>query len=257
MAAKVGLHDWVPSRLSTVLTRGQSVADSGAYDPAQLARIVEELTRQPEEQYTLQVIVDHVVENIPGCDLCGVSIRRAGRRVETPASTDELVGTLDSAQYDLGEGPCLDALWEHEIFVARDLRDEGRWPRWSPIAVEHGVRSVLSVRLATEDAALGSINLYGFAVGAFDDSSVDMAAVYARLAAVALLNVRETSGLRSALQSRLIIGVAQGILMERYGLSLNRSFEVLRRRSQETNVKLREVARELVDATTAERDAAS
>src|SRR5699024_1848671 len=78
---------------------------------------------------------------------------------------------------------------------------------------------------------------------------VPMAAVYARLSGVALQQAYHADGLRTAMQSRLTIGAAQGILMERYNISLDRSFEVLRRRSNETNVKLRDVALAIVQQT--------
>lgn len=218
-------------------------------DQHALAAIVEELNEEPEESFTLQRVVEQAVANIPGCDMCGVFLRR-GSTVEIAATSDPLAGRIDHLQFELDEGPCLTVLRDHEIIRVADTAREPRWPRWAPEANQQGVGSSLSVRLAIESPLSGCLNMYSREAHAFDDDAVDLAAVYARLASVALSQAHEMTGLRSALQNRLVIGVAQGILMQRYSLSLDRSFEVLRRRSNETNTKLRDVAQEIVDETT-------
>ncbi|MDN5746699.1 MAG: GAF and ANTAR domain-containing protein [Nocardioidaceae bacterium] len=211
-----------------------------------IARIVERLTAQPEEAYTLQQIVDQAVANIPGCDMCSVFLRRH-RQVEVAATTDPVAAQIDQIQFDLDEGPCLSILEGRDIASVPDVLEEQRWPRWSARANADGVRSSLSVRLASGENVYASLNMYSHVVDGFDEDAIDRALVYARLASVALEQAREINGLRSALQNRLIIGAAQGMLMERYGLSLNRAFEVLRRQSNEKNTKLRDVAQDIVD----------
>ena len=98
-----------------------------------------------------------------------------------------------------------------------------------------------SVRIDGEDRLPGLL---------VDDDALEESVVYARLASVALLQAREISGLRSALGNRLLIGAAQGILMERYGLTMGRAFEVLRRHSNDTNTKLHDVAQGVADGIT-------
>lgn len=213
---------------------------------ADLAHIVERLSTQPEEAYTLQQVVDQAVANIPGCDMCSVFVRH-GDTVEIAADTDPLAEVIDHRQFELEEGPCLSVLQHHEIAAVPDTESESRWARWAATARADGVRSSLSVRLATDAPYFACLNMYSSASDAFDEDAVDRAVVYSRLASVAIGHARELSGLRSALQNRLVIGAAQGILMERYGLSLNRAFEVLRRRSNEENTKLRDVAQAVVD----------
>ncbi len=212
----------------------------------QLAHIVEELTAEPEEAYTLQQVVDQAVTNIPGCDMSSVFVRRNGR-VELAANTDGTATQIDELQFEFDEGPCLEALDEREIVHVADTEHEDRWPRWARETRDLGVRSSLSVRLMTEPSFFACLNMYSREVHGFDSDSVDRAVVYARLASVAISQAREVSGLRSALHNRLVIGAAQGILMERYGLSLDRAFEVLRRHSNETNTKLRDVAQSVLD----------
>lgn len=212
----------------------------------ELARIVEQLSTETEEIYTLQQVVDQAVLHVPGCDMCSVFVRR-GDVVEVAATTDALASRVDDLQFDLGEGPCLTVLDDHEIASVPDTATEVRWPRWTDAARAEGVRSSLSVRLAVDSPYFACLNMYSRELDGFDTDAIDRSIVYARLASVALLQAREITGLRSALQNRLIIGAAQGILMERYGLSLNRAFEVLRRRSNETNTKLRDMAQGVVD----------
>lgn len=212
----------------------------------QLARIVETLSQEPQEEYTLQRIVDEAVVNIPGCDMCSVFLRQ-GTEVHIGASTDSRAAHVDQLQFELDEGPCLSVLKDHELALVGDTATEMRWPRWAGAARDEGVRSSLSVRLSSSERRLASLNLYSSIEDGFDDDAVDRAIVYARLASVALELSHEITGLRSALHNRMVIGASQGILMERYGLSLNRSFEVLRRRSNETNTKLHDVAQMVLD----------
>lgn len=212
----------------------------------QLVRIVEQLSAEPEEDYTLQQIVDQAVANVPGAHMCSVFVRH-GTRVDVGATTDPVAARIDDLQFQLDEGPCLTVLTDHEIAKVGDTHADERWPTWSAASREEGVRSSLSVRLTSVSPLFACLNMYSPVADGFDDDDVDHALVYARLASVAISQAREIGGLRSALQNRLVIGAAQGILMERYGLSLERSFEVLRRHSNESNTKLREVAQGVVD----------
>jgi GAF domain-containing protein len=186
------------------------------------------------------------VQTVPGCDFCGVSLRRGDGRVDTPASTHRIVDQADELQYELGEGPCLDAIWVDDTYVIDNMLLEERWPQWAPKAAALGLRSILSVRLATPRDLVGGLNLYSADVAAFDDDAVVMAHIYAAHATNAIAATSEVDHLRTALQSRHQIGVAQGLLMQRYGLSEEAAFQVLSRHSQNSNVRLRDVAAQLV-----------
>jgi GAF domain-containing protein len=156
------------------------------------------------------------------------------------------VGKADALQYEFDEGPGLDAIWELDTYLIDNLCTESRWPRWAPSAAALGLTSVLSLRLETSSETLGALNLYATVPFAFDSTDVAVASIFARHASYALDAAQEATGLRTALRSRQLIGVAQGILMQRYQLTLDQSFEVLRRYSQDQNVKLRDVAEHLV-----------
>jgi GAF domain-containing protein len=219
----------------------------GAPSPLDFAEIAQTLLTTTAELPTVQRVVETAVETVAGCHYAGVSLRRGNGRVDTPACTDDLVARADALQYELSEGPCLDAIRADELYVVEDLAKDGRWPRWGPPAAALGFASIVSVRLATPQAVVGALNLYSRERSAFDEDAVQVAYVYAVHAANALWASQEVEGVRTAMRSRHLIGMAQGILMERHGLTEETSFEVLRRYSQIHNVKLRQVAEQVLE----------
>ncbi len=208
--------------------------------------LVRDLLAQPEEEYTLPRVLERLLEVVPGGDFAGVSIRRGKGRVETPALTHDVVRDLDGAQYELDEGPCLDAIRVTDTIVIDDTATDSRWPRWGPRAAELGVRSVLSVRLATAAEVVGGLNMYSRGRSAFDEDAVQVAHRYADPASTAVAVVEKVEGLRTAMQTRHLIGMAQGMLMLRYGLTQDQSFAFLARTSQQNNIKLRDIAARVV-----------
>lgn len=201
---------------------------------------------------TLQMVVDLAVETVPGCDYAGVTMKRHGS-LETPAASDPLVNTLDELQYRLGEGPCIDAVRIQDTYVITDTRTETRWPKWAPRASEHGVGSVLSIRLETPRHVVGGLNMYSRAVAGFDDESQLVGHAYAMHAGVAIAATSEIENLSLGLRARHLIGMAQGMLMLRYGLSEQQAFQFLARSSQQENIKLREIAQRVTDELARQR----
>jgi len=209
---------------------------------ARFAEVSSGLLSESTEDLTFDAVVGRAVELVPGCDASSITLRRRRNQVETIASTDSDVETLDAAQYALDEGPCLDAAFERGTVVAPDLADEPRWPRWVARARELGLGGTIAVRLHTDRETLGALNLYSRTRGAFDDQAVDIALIFAAHATDAMSKARLVTGLRAALESRHVIGIAQGVLAVKYGISYERAFEVLHRYSNDTNTKLRDVA---------------
>ena len=167
---------------------------------------------------TLTKIVHLAVEHLEGCDFAGISLVE-GRRITSPASSNDLPGIVDSIQSEVGEGPCLDAIKEHEVFQTGDLAAEERWPTFAPGAHEEtGVRSILSLRLFVEEDTMGALNLYSTSQDAFDETDVALASVFAAHAAVAMSAARREENLDRKADSRDLIGQAKGILMARSNL---------------------------------------
>ena len=214
---------------------------------AYFASVSRDLLTRSDDQLTFDRIARRAVEVVPACDFVGITLRRRRGRPESVAVTDPAARSCDDWQYELGEGPCLSAIAEDETYLIDDVAGDPRWPRWGPRAARAGAGSVLSIRLADDETALGALNMYSRKPHGWDSDSVDLAMVFASHAATAVSNTRLVSGLQTALQSRHLIGVAQGILMAQYDMGLETAFEVLRRYSSHTNVKLRDVAQSVVE----------
>ncbi|MCB7136109.1 GAF and ANTAR domain-containing protein [Cellulosimicrobium marinum] len=222
-----------------------------ASDELGISRRVADAARALADEPTLQQTLDRVVElavsMVDGCESAGISLVTR-RRIESPAVTDPDVARGDELQYALDEGPCLDAIRETSVVESGDVETDARWPRWAPrVADELGVRSMLCVQLYTSSEAHGALNMYSTRRDAFELDDQHLAATFAAVAAAAISAARTEEQLQSAVQTRTLIGQAQGILMERFSLTPGRAFAVLSRVSQDANIKLVEIAREIVD----------
>lgn len=213
---------------------------------SQLGNLSRRLAEVPQESGRLQLGVELAVELVEGCEHASVTMVGRGRAATT-AATDQVTVHGDRLQYECGEGPCLDAVHAPGPVHSLDLAREPRWPRWSPrVVAEVGVRSVLSLPLYAVGRSSGSLNLYARRPGSYTSDAVSRAEDVAAQLAVAVAAVRELEQRSTAMESRTVIGQAQGLLMERFGLDPDSAFGYLRRVSQHENRKLVEVAGELV-----------
>jgi GAF domain-containing protein len=231
--------------------RGQpSCSDSdqsaGSNDLAvQLSDVARLLERENQVETTLEAIVRAAVDTVPGSTYASISATRRRREVTTLASTHATARAVDAAQYETGQGPCLDSLFEQETVRLPDMATETRWPEFTRAASELGVHSMLSVQLFVDGDDLGALNLHSDHVDAFDDESEHVALLFAAHAAVAMARAQERHNLRQAVSTREVIGQAQGILMERFKVPSDRAFQILVHASQVTNQRLTKVATEL------------
>ena len=231
---------------------GTTPTDGGAHGlsdlTARLADLARTVQQQPDVQTTLDAIVHAAVQNIPGAQHASISAIKRRREVHTLASTNDLPRALDQAQYDTGQGPCLDTLFEQETVRLDDLDAEQRWPDFTERARELGAGSMLVVQLYVNgrDGDLGGLNLTSEHVGAFSEESEQIALALAAHAAVAMSDAQEVQHLRTMANSRDVIGMAKGVLIERHKLTPGQAFTLLTRVSQDTNRKLVDVADALV-----------
>jgi transcriptional regulator with GAF, ATPase, and Fis domain len=227
---------------------GESVppVQDRAVDLAEMA----EMALSVLEEATLPQTVERVLEfarAAVGCGHAAVVFVHSKRRLETVAVTDPAIEDLIAKQAELQEGPVLSVLDDGHSVVVDDTRTETRWPGWASTAAAMGFRSTLAVPLFTSDRTLGTLNLYDAHADHFSTADLQVAQLLARHAAIAVSRVQTEDNLWRAVDSRKLIGQAQGILMERYALNADHAFEVLRRYSQHSNVKLRAVAQMVVD----------
>ncbi|PSL01539.1 GAF domain-containing protein [Haloactinopolyspora alba] len=216
-------------------------------DATEFANMALVMFNESDVEHTLDRVVEYA-QHATACDDAGLMLLHGRGRIETAVATHDRVMQADKLQTDLGEGPCIRAIWNHDVFVVDDTSADERFPEWGPKVAELGLRSILSVRLHTLNSTVGALNLYGNEPGAFDEDDHDVADIFGRHASIALAAAREEDGLRQAIGARHLIGQAQGILMERFGLDADRAFALLRRYSRDNNVKLREVARRIIES---------
>ncbi|MEU6324847.1 GAF and ANTAR domain-containing protein [Streptomyces sp. NPDC047009] len=216
----------------------------------QMASMARDLLAQKTVNDTLERVTHSATQLVEGCDAAGILILQ-GKRVQTLAPTDRLVRDSDQLQEHLGEGPCFDAAHSQEgerVFRIADLTENHqRWPSYAPKAHELGGGSMMGFLLYTEDEDLGALNLYSRRPGAFTEASEMAGWLLASHAAVAFSSARTDAQMHQAVATRHAIGEAMGILMGGHHLTEEQAFDVLRRYSQENNIKLREVARRVCE----------
>lgn len=210
------------------------------------ARMAQELYDQPGLSETVDQVVRYALPAV-GCDFADVVFIHRRKRIETVASTDPVTEKALQLQLQYGEGPAMELVAsDRDAVQVQDATSETRWSRWCQDLGDLGVRSLISVRLATSSSLLGTMNLYGTRAGQFDADDVALAHILARHASVAVAAAKEEESLWQAIDARKAVGQAQGILMERFDLSADQAFTVLRRYSQDHNIKLNKVARDLI-----------
>lgn len=211
-----------------------------------MADLARDMHGDPSSQEVLDRVVRSAVALVPHAEDGTISLVRARRSVVSAAATSDRGRRLDELQTEVGQGPCLDAAFEHQTTRVDDLGAEtGRWPLLAARAEEVGRASILCLQLYVDGDNLGALNLLAERPGAFDEDSEDVGLLIAAHAAVAVASAQKVENLSRGLANRDIIGQAKGILMERHKLSADQAFELLSRYSQHTNRKLHEVAFEL------------
>jgi transcriptional regulator with GAF, ATPase, and Fis domain len=213
-----------------------------------LARMARELLAQDSFQGTLDRIVTYAVELVDGCEGAGIMVVRRGR-VHTLAASGDKVRESDRIQGELGEGPCFDAARTGaESYLITDMAaDADRWPHYGPRARELGVNSLLGFKLFTDEQTLGALDLYSSQAGGLTERSRQTGWLLASHAAIAFASARSDADLHVAISTRQEIGVAMGILAERHKITPEEAFAVLSTASQQTNTKLRDVARKVCE----------
>jgi hypothetical protein len=224
---------------------------------AGIRRSVEALTADRGIRHREALVVGVLraaVQAVVGAD--GASLTRTGPRDPAPDhATDDEIAVLDAVQLKSGAGPCVDAADhapERGLVLAADLagdHDHERWPEFAERAVDAGYRSVLSLRIGVDPRHRSSLNLYARRHHAFGHEAQVAAVLFGVQAALLLHGADHADDLQHALESRDLIGQAKGILVERFGVDSERAFSMLVDSSQNTNMKLVDVARWLVDET--------
>jgi transcriptional regulator with GAF, ATPase, and Fis domain len=230
--------------------RGIEVADElHSTDLARkLAHIAQDLLAQSSLQQTLDQIVAHALALVPRCDGAAISVLRKGCAHALSVSDAKAASSV-RIQGEIGEGPCLDLSQSgEESYFFTDLTSETmRWPDYIWQIRKLGINSIMGFKLFTKEENLGVLDLYAAPPGAFDEQSQEVGRLLASHATIAFSTARSNTNLRTALSSRQDVGMASGILMERHKISADEAFATLVKASQDSNIKLREIARRVVE----------
>lgn len=225
-------------------------ADEAAADPATVFRALAEIVyqgRDVTEVYTTVCMAATLM--VPGCDRASLMLRR-GEGFATVAATDPVARRIDKLEIAVGEGPCLDAIEDDAAQIDADLTAHSRWPKLAArIVAETPVRGSMGFRLLVDHHKVGALNLFSDTAGAFNQASAERAiilAAFAGIATVAAAHGQEAETLRRGLASNREIGSAIGMLMVLNDVSETEAFEMLRRTSQDTNIKIADIAAEVV-----------
>jgi anti-anti-sigma regulatory factor len=258
MAERTRLLDRATSDGEHLETRQESdrpfmVAERADGSPAADFRSVTTMPSDPRViDGALRLIVELARALVEGADGVSVSLLRHGR-LSTVAASDQTIMEMDADQYKTGEGPCVDASRQGRWFHAPALADETRWPAFTPQAMGLGINSILSSPLKALDAPVGALNIYSRTPFAFGVKDQAAAAVFAKKASVILSDAgagvsdsKMALRYQDALQSRKVITLATGVLMEREGVDEDAAFADLLRLSLYHGESLREQAHAMV-----------
>jgi GAF domain-containing protein len=223
-------------------------------------RTLEELTGLLLEEGSLLDLLEQVLaltaEAVTSCAAVSVTVVDDDGGYTTVAASSDDARAIDAAQYELSEGPCVDALRSGTPHHVTDLAADDRWPAFRDRARSLGYRTVLAVPLRAGADVIGALNVFADGPDGLNDRDVALAGRIAAPAATTLANARAygrvsrlAAQLEQALSSRAVIEQAKGILMAGQGCEADEAFAILRQVSQASNRKLREVAAEVVART--------
>jgi transcriptional regulator with GAF, ATPase, and Fis domain len=177
-------------------------------------------------------------------------------KLQVVAASSERTRLLELFQLQADQGPCLDCFRTgHPVSVA-DLRSAGRWPRFTAAAAEVGFSAVHALPMRLRNEVIGALNLFDVEPSALDESRLRIGQALADAATIGLLQQRAihrrdvlTEQLQTALNSRILIEQAKGVLAERLSLPMDQAFTVLRDGARHNNRRLSELAQAIVDGS--------
>ena len=192
--------------------------------------------------------------HVLGCDGAGISVGDPDGRLRFVTATEQGVVRIEEEQAIAQEGPCFQAYETGKLVVTPDLADESRWERYRQAALDTGFRAVAGVPMLVEDVRIGAMNLYHAQRHDWSQEELEVAQVLADMASGYIANHRTLAEsrrladqLQKALDSRVVIEQAKGVLAARHHLHIDDAFQQLRARARKTSRKLHDVAREVVE----------
>jgi GAF domain-containing protein len=204
----------------------------------------------------LTLLADRCVE-VLDVSAAGLMLVAPEGDLRVMASSSEALRVVELFELQSDEGPCLDCYRTGEPVANQRLAEvNSRWPRLAPVALEAGFQSVYAMPLRLRGVIIGALNLFRTDPGAMDDADVVAAQAFADVATIAIIQHRAVleaqvvnEQLNHALNSRIVIEQAKGVLAERAGLDMEQAFARLRNHARKHNSRLVNVAQDVIDGT--------
>jgi GAF domain-containing protein len=198
-------------------------------------------------------LTDQIVD-VLGVSGAGVSLGDGDNNLQFVTATDQPTTAAEEGQIEAREGPCHDAFRSGEPVTVSDLSADERWPAFRPAALGAGMHAVAGIPMLSEDQRVGALNIYSAAPREWpaDDLAdaqllADMATGYIINARILTASQQRAAQLQHALDSRVVIEQAKGIIAERHQVTTAEAFSRLRARARSRNAKVHDVARAVVD----------
>jgi GAF domain-containing protein len=222
-------------------------------DSADPYQVFQTLARLIYTGTTFEEVYQHLVDTAPrvveGCDHASLMLARGDGYV-TAAASDNVARHIDALERELGEGPCVDAIDDEAGQIDSDISRHSTWPRLAErVLAETPVRGMAGFRIVLDGHKVGALNLFSDTPGVFDAGGAQgaMLAAFASVALVSVANQERADSLRRGLESNREVGKAIGLMMAAHRVGSNEAFELLRKASNDMNMKLTEVAREVIE----------
>jgi GAF domain-containing protein len=217
-----------------------------------LARLSRHLVGDSTLADTLTRVCEAALAGVPPAIYVGISMTVDGKLGTYVFSHPEVID-IDYTQYETGEGPCVDAFHSGKVVLVGSTRNPGPYPEFRAVADRYGIHTVLALPMTADGSTVGALNLFAQCEHAFDERAISDGSSFARQAAFVLANSKAywdardlSENLTVAMASRAEIEQAKGIIMTTMGVGADEAFATLRAQSQHENVKVREIAAEIV-----------
>lgn len=202
-------------------------------------------------------LADRCVE-VLDVDAAGIMLAGAGGQLRVMASSSEAMRVLELFEIQAEEGPCWDSHHRGVPVVNQDIAAANGWPRFGREALAAGFQSVHALPMRLRGTIIGALNLFRSGLGEMDTADIEVAQAFADVATIAILQDRAANEaqvvndqLTHALNSRIVIEQAKGMVAERLGLDMERSFTALRSHARNHNTRLADVAEAVISGATA------
>lgn len=226
-------------------------------DHEQLLDILLRFARTLVRDYRISEVLPTLcadVATLLDVDGAGVMLEDEAGDLRFVAASDDLVGRIEQLQLEAGEGPCIRAYETGERVCIADLCDTDELTTFAPLAVAAGMRAVFSFAMRVEDVTLGALNLYRRAPRELDDEALRAGQVLADLATTYIVSADAVerssvlaSQLQQALDTRVVIEQAKGVLAAGRDLTVDDAFQLLRARARSQRMRVHALAADVVE----------